>query len=65
MDFETFKKSGAIKVMTPEQAITYINSRKAMCPIEAFCMQVPAGIPLKNYAKYVETFAKKVLPHVR
>jgi hypothetical protein len=65
MDFETFKKSGAIKAMTPEDAIDYIRSRQALAPIEAFCMQVPSGMPLKTYAKFAETFAKKVLPAFR
>jgi hypothetical protein len=65
MDFETFKKSGAIKAMTPEDAIDYIRSRQALAPIEAFCMQVPSGMPLETYAKFAETFAKKVLPAFR
>jgi hypothetical protein len=65
VDFETFKKSGAIKAMTPDEAIKYIKSRQELAPIEAFCLQVPSGMPLKAYAKYVETFAKKVLPAFR
>ena len=65
MDFETFKKSGAIKAMTPEEAIEYIRSRQALAPIEAFCLQVPSGMPLKTYAKFAETFAAKVLPAFR
>jgi hypothetical protein len=51
--------------MTPEDAINYIRSRQALAPIEAFCMQVPSGMPLKTYAKFAETFAKKVLPAFR
>jgi len=51
--------------MTPEEAITYIRSRQALAPIEAFCMQIPSGMPLKAYAKYAETFAKRVLPAFR
>jgi hypothetical protein len=65
VDFETFKKSGAIKAMTPDEAIKYIKGRRELAPIEAFCLQVPSGMPLKSYAKYVETFAKKVLPAFR
>ena len=64
-DFETFKRSGAIKAMTSTEAIEYIRGRQQLAPIEAFCMQVPSGIPLKSYAKYVETFAKQVLPAFR
>ena len=65
MDFETFKKSGAIKAMTPEEAIKYIRSRQDLAPIESFCLQVPSGIPLKAYAKFAGTFAEKVLPAFR
>jgi hypothetical protein len=65
MDFETFKKSGTIKAMTPQEAIKYIRGRMDLAPIEAFCMQIPSGMPLKSYARYAETFAKKVLPAFR
>jgi alkanesulfonate monooxygenase SsuD/methylene tetrahydromethanopterin reductase-like flavin-dependent oxidoreductase (luciferase family) len=65
MEFEEFKKSGMMKVFTPQQAIEYIRSRMQLAPIEAFCMQAPAGFPLSSYAKYVETFAKEVLPAFR
>lgn len=65
LDFETFKKSGAIKAMRPDEAIKHIRSRMALAPIEAFCMQIPSGMPLEQYAKYVETFAKTVLPAFR
>jgi hypothetical protein len=65
VDFETFKKSGAIKVMAPDEMIAYLREKMNAVPMEAFCMQVPSGMPLKTYAKYVETFAKKVIPAFR
>jgi alkanesulfonate monooxygenase SsuD/methylene tetrahydromethanopterin reductase-like flavin-dependent oxidoreductase (luciferase family) len=65
MDFETFKKAGWMKILTPQQAIDHIRSRQASAPIEAFCMQAPAGFPLSKYAEYVELFAKEVLPAFR
>jgi alkanesulfonate monooxygenase SsuD/methylene tetrahydromethanopterin reductase-like flavin-dependent oxidoreductase (luciferase family) len=62
MEFDEFKQSGMMKVFTPEQAIDYIRGRQQAAPIEAFCMQAPAGFPLSKYSKYVETFANEVLP---
>jgi alkanesulfonate monooxygenase SsuD/methylene tetrahydromethanopterin reductase-like flavin-dependent oxidoreductase (luciferase family) len=65
MDLETFEKSGMMKVLTPEQAIAYISSRLQAAPIEAFCMQAPAGFPLSRLAEHAELFARKVLPAFR
>jgi alkanesulfonate monooxygenase SsuD/methylene tetrahydromethanopterin reductase-like flavin-dependent oxidoreductase (luciferase family) len=65
LDYEEFKNSDQIKVFTPAEAIAYLKGRQALAPIEAFCMQAPAGFPLSKYAKYVETFAKQVLPAFR
>ena len=62
MSFEEFKKSGVMKVLTPKQAVEYIQGRREAAPIETFCMHAPAGFPLDKYAKYVELFAKEVLP---
>lgn len=65
MDFETFKKSGVMKVMTPDQAIAYIRSRVEAAPIEGFCMQMPTGFPLSRLAEHAELFASKVIPPFR
>src|SRR5579859_2875899 len=66
MDFETFKKSGAVKVLTPEAAIDFLRSRLDAAPtMESFCMAVPPGLPLPKFAKYAELFAKRVIPAFR
>jgi hypothetical protein len=65
MPLEDFKTSGAMKVMTPSDAVAYIKSRQALAPIEAFCMQAPAGYPLSKLAEHVELFAREVLPAFR
>jgi alkanesulfonate monooxygenase SsuD/methylene tetrahydromethanopterin reductase-like flavin-dependent oxidoreductase (luciferase family) len=66
MDFETFKKSGAVRVLTPEAAIDFLRGRLAAAPtMEGFCMTVPPGLPLPKFAKYAELFAKKVIPAFR
>lgn len=65
MSLDEFKKSGPIRVMTPEECVTYIKSRQEQAPIEAFCMQVPSGFPLDKMAEHAELFAKKVIPAFR
>ena len=65
MDLEQFKKSGLMKILTPDQAIDYIRSRLAVAPVEAFCMHAPAGFPLSKLAAHAELFAKKVMPAFR
>jgi alkanesulfonate monooxygenase SsuD/methylene tetrahydromethanopterin reductase-like flavin-dependent oxidoreductase (luciferase family) len=66
MDFETFKKSGAVRVLTPDAAIEFLRARLAAAPtMESFCMTVPPGLPLPKFAKYAELFANKVIPAFR
>ncbi|MCB2061453.1 MAG: LLM class flavin-dependent oxidoreductase [Novosphingobium sp.] len=65
MSLDEFKKAGPIRVMTPEECVTYIKSRQEQAPIEAFCMQVPSGFPLDKMAEHAELFAKKVIPAFR
>jgi alkanesulfonate monooxygenase SsuD/methylene tetrahydromethanopterin reductase-like flavin-dependent oxidoreductase (luciferase family) len=65
MSLDEFKKSGPIRVMTPEECVSYIKSRQEQAPIEAFCMQVPSGFPLDKMAEHAELFAKKVIPAFR
>lgn len=65
MDLDEFKKAGLLKVMTPDEAVAYIRSRCEAAPIEAFCMQAPAGFPLARLAEHAELFASKVIPAFR
>ena len=65
MDFETFKQSGILKVLTPEDAIVHVRSKVDAGPAEGFCMQTPAGFPLSKLAEHAELFAAKVLPAFR
>lgn len=66
MDFDTFKQSGIMNVLTPEQAIAHIGKRLDDFPqIESYCLQAPAGLPADRFAPYIETFAKEVLPALK
>ncbi len=65
MSLDEFKKAGLMKILTPDEAVTYIKSRCELAPLEAFCMQAPSGFPLKVLAEHAELFAKKVIPAFR
>jgi hypothetical protein len=65
MDFDTFTKSGILKVLAPEQAIAHVRSKIDAAPAEGFCMQAPAGFPLAKLAEHAELFATKVMPALR
>jgi len=65
MDFETFGKSGMLKILTPEEGIAHVRSKLDAAPAEGFCMQAPAGFPLSKLAEHAELFATKVLPAFR
>ena len=65
MDLETFKTSGKVKVLTPDEAIAHFRSKLDAAPFEAFCMFAPSGYPLSKLAESAELFASKVLPEFR
>ena len=65
MDFETFLRSGMVKVLTPEAAVAHVRAKLDGVPAEGFCMQAPAGYPLSRLAEHAQLFADKVLPALR
>jgi len=65
MSVDEFKKTGLMKILTPDEAISYLKSRQEQAPLEAFCMQAPSGFPLKLLAEHAELFASKVMPAFR
>jgi alkanesulfonate monooxygenase SsuD/methylene tetrahydromethanopterin reductase-like flavin-dependent oxidoreductase (luciferase family) len=65
MSLDEFKKAGLMKVLTPDEAVAYIRSRREAAPIEAFCMQAASGFPLSLLAEHAELFANKVIPAFR
>jgi hypothetical protein len=62
LELDQFKQSGILNVLTPEQAIAHIRTRTDAWPLDSYCLQAPAGLPMDKFAPYVETFANKVLP---
>lgn len=65
LELDQFKESGILNVLTPEQAIAHIRTRTDAWPLDSYCLQAPAGLPMDKFAPYVETFAHKVLPAFR
>lgn len=65
MSFEEFKASGALRVLTPQQAIAYFKGLLDKYPIEHFMLFVPSGFPPARFAEYAEVFAKEVIPAFR
>jgi probable F420-dependent oxidoreductase len=62
-DAEDLKKSGVLKVLTPDQAIAMLRDLKARVPLETFSFSmVPPGFPVSAMFEYIELFAKKVIP---
>jgi alkanesulfonate monooxygenase SsuD/methylene tetrahydromethanopterin reductase-like flavin-dependent oxidoreductase (luciferase family) len=65
LDIAEFRQSGIMKVLTPEDAIPHFRARMAMAPMETFALKVPTGMKPSKFKPYAETFATKVLPHLR
>ncbi len=62
MTLEEFKASGKVRIMTPGEAIDFINGMLARAPVEHFMMFVPPGLPLSRFKEYAELFATDVIP---
>lgn len=62
MDLETYKKSGALQILTPEAAISMFRQLQAKIPMDHYMMSMPVGLPADRFVHYAETFANKVIP---
>jgi alkanesulfonate monooxygenase SsuD/methylene tetrahydromethanopterin reductase-like flavin-dependent oxidoreductase (luciferase family) len=62
MTLEAFKASRFMQVVTPEKAISMLQRMQQRTPVDHYIMMVPSGMPLAKFAKYVQTFADKVMP---
>lgn len=65
LKMEEFRQSGIMKVLTPEDAIPHFRARLAAAPMENFALKIPTGMQPSKFMPYAETFATKVLPHLR
>lgn len=62
MDVETFKRSGIMQVMTPEQAVAHFKAMRTRIPVEHFMMMRPPGLPVERFIHYAQLFADRVIP---
>ena len=65
MDMATLRASGTLTILTPQQAIDYIEAALGRASIDNFLTCPPAGLPMSRFAEYAELFAKEVIPAFR
>jgi alkanesulfonate monooxygenase SsuD/methylene tetrahydromethanopterin reductase-like flavin-dependent oxidoreductase (luciferase family) len=61
-DLEAFKKSGAFRVLTPDEMIAHVRARRELGPFQTYSLMLPPGYPLEKMAEHAQLFADKVLP---
>ena len=64
-DMDGLRASGTLTIMTPTQAIAYIEEALTKASIDNFLTCPPAGMPFSKFAEHAELFAKKVIPAFR
>ncbi len=62
MSLETFKQSGILQIMTPEDAIAMFRRLQQEMPLDHYMMMLPPGLPTDRFVEYAELFAKEVIP---
>lgn len=62
MDLDSFKASGILTILTPEQAIAMFRGLQARMPVEHYMMMMPPGLPAERFRHYAELFAREVIP---
>jgi len=63
MDLATFKASGILDIMTPDEAIARFTKLKARAPaLEHMMFMRPPGLPAERFKAYAGLFAEKVIP---
>jgi hypothetical protein len=65
MSLEAFKQSGALSILTPDQAIDFFRRLQSRVPLEHYMMMLPPGLPPSKFVEYAEVFAKEVIPAFR
>ena len=65
MDLDRFKRSGILKILTPEAAIAKFRAMQQRVPVDHFMMSMPPGLPLARFVDYAQVFADKVIPAFR
>ncbi|WP_310535461.1 LLM class flavin-dependent oxidoreductase [Novosphingobium sp.] len=63
MDLDTFKESGILEIMTPDEAIARFAAMQAKAPaLEHLMFMRPPGLPAARFKVYAQVIADKVMP---
>lgn len=65
MTLDAFKKSGTLRIMTPEAAIAMFKSMQERMPLDHVMMMMPPGLPAARFVDYAQVFANEVIPAFR
>ncbi|MBV1690933.1 LLM class flavin-dependent oxidoreductase [Novosphingobium sp. G106] len=57
-----YKASGELKIMTPDEAITYLKGLQEKMPLEHYLLGMPPGLPTERFLHYAGHIAQDVLP---
>lgn len=62
MDLDSFRQSGILQVLSPDQAIERFRAMQSRIPVEHVMMMRPPGLPKDRFLDYAEIFASDVMP---
>lgn len=62
MDLVSFKASGILEILTPEQAVDRFGKLRDRYGVEHIMMMLPPGLPPAKFMPYAEVFARDVIP---
>lgn len=62
MSLDDFKRSGILRILTPDAAIDHFRAMRQRINVEHVMMMLPPGLPPARFQPYAELFASKVIP---
>lgn len=62
MSLDDFKKSGILRIDTPDQAIARFQAMQERIAVEHYMLMRPPGLPADRFLHYAGLFAREVMP---
>lgn len=62
MSLGAFKRSGILRILTPDAAIDHFRAMQQRINVEHVMMMLPPGLPPATFQPYAQLFADKVMP---
>lgn len=62
MSLDDFKKSGILRIDTPDQAIARFKAMQERIAVEHYMLMRPPGLPADRFLHYAGLFAREVMP---